>query len=166
MLLGDLECWWWLRCMQPAGFIASAALFAVFWYVLQIRHHLVRLLPHLLHRAHLRPHPHQVSLGLAVLAELALWLLSAVGGCIRRHASCWPGTLIMLERHATCWLYQISCPLCYECWYVLQVRHHLVRLLLHLLHRAHLRPHPHQVSLGLAVLAEVACGCYLQLVVA
>ena len=113
MLLTDLECWSCLRCMQPAGFIASAVLFAIFWYVLQIRHLRVRLLPHLLHRAHLRPHPHQVSLGLAVLAEVDLWLLPAASGCIRGHASYWPGMLIMLEMHATCWLYHICCSLCY-----------------------------------------------------
>ena len=99
--------------MQPAGFIPSAVLFAIFWYVLQIRHHRGRLLPHLLHRAHLRPLPHQVSLGLAVLAEVDLWLLPAASGCIRGHASYWPGMLIMLEMHATCWLYRICCSLCY-----------------------------------------------------
>ena len=211
--------------------------------MLQIRHHRGRLLLHLLHRALLRPHPHQVSLSFIVPAEVALlllsaaslawrrwcflvpgmpimlemhhatcwlyqhtavllcscvlihvagppppsppppsppppsppppspppseswpcrtcwgglWLLPAVGGCIRGHASYWPGMLIMLEMHATCWLQLTSCCSLYYILNMLQIRHHRVRLLLHLLHRAHLRPHPHQVSLSFIVPASFA----------
>ena len=70
--------------MQPAGYNLQTACFLMCVEHLQARHHLVRLLLSLLHRALLRPHPHQVSLSLAVLPVGALWLLSAASSAYKR----------------------------------------------------------------------------------
>ena len=119
---------------------------------LQARHHLVRLLLSLLHRALLRTCPHPVSLSVSVPPVGALWLLlSAASSAYNRDAACWHETL----NHAwdtrnllASYTYDSRTTLFSTFSSMLQIRHHLVRLLPHPLHQAHLRPHPHQVTLA------------------